>query len=401
MKLIIINQFFYPDIDVDAQFAYDLAKGFVEKGYKVRVLCQRSLKDDTSKTLKRKETINGIEIYRLPNAFSNINFIRRFIRHIFFYIGLLIKLVSSTSRDSRLLIATSPPLNGLIAAIIKPFKNFKYLLAVKDVYPDAMVSLGIIKYNGLIYKILNLAIEISYRKANKILSLGSYMTKRIKNKGVGKDKIVEIPNWGFDHLCPLAREENTFIEKMNLEGKFIVLYSGNHGYGHEFDTVLEGAKRLSTEYDDIYFVFIGGGKRFNEIKDFRRDNPDANILMFSYLPFEKLNYGLNLAHISLITMRDKWEGVMVSSKTYGIMAVGSPIVYVGPESDTSLTIKKYNCGFIIRNGCVNDFVDKIKKLYHNEKLRKEMGSNARNGYENEFTKNKVIDKYLAVLEFGI
>ncbi|MCK4422021.1 glycosyltransferase, partial [candidate division WOR-3 bacterium] len=92
-----------------------------------------------------------------------------------------------------------------------------------------------------------------------------------------------------------------------------------------------------------------------------------------------------------------WEGVIVPSKIYGIMAVGSPIVYVGPDSDTSWTIEKHNCGFVVRSGSVDEFVEKIKEFYYDEELRKEMASNARKGFEKEYTKEKGIERYLSVL----
>jgi len=387
-------------VDADAQFAYDLAKGLVKRGYRVQVVCQRGLKDTSSlkEPLKRKEKLNGIEIYRLPDAFSNKTLLQKFMRHTLFYFFLKFKLIFSTSRDSCLLVISTPPFSGFIATIVKAFKHYRYFFAVKDVYPDVMVSYGLIDKDSLIYRFLNFATKITYRHADKILSLGPYMTKRIKEKGIPENKIVEIPNWGFKGLYPLPRESNPLVKEMRLKNKFIVLYSGNCGFGHTFDTVLEGAKKLSEEFEDLYFVFIGGGKRSNEIKDFRRDNPDANILMFSYLPFEKLNYGLNLADISLITMRDNWAGVIVPSKIYGIMAIGSPIVYVGPDSDISWTIEKYDCGFIVRNGSVDEFVESIKELYFDEKLRRAMGDKARKGFEGEYTKKKILEKYLSLFE---
>ncbi len=399
MNIIIINQFFYPDVDADAQFAYALARGFVERGYRVRVISQRGLKDvvPTGKPLKKKEIFKGIEIHRLPDAFSNRTLFQKSLRHSIFYLVLLLKLILSTSRESHLFVISTPPFIGFIVTLVKIFKQYRFSLAVRDVYPDAMVSYGIIKEDGFIYRFLNSAMKISFQYADRIFSLGPYLSERIKNKVVSEDKIVEIPNCGFDGLYPMKREDNPLLSEMGLKDKFIVLYSGNHGYGNEFDTILEGAKRLSRELDDIFFVFRGGGSRFGEVLSFKDDNPDTHILTFNYLPFDQLNYGLNLAHISLITMRENWEGVIVPSKIYGIMAVGSPIVYVGPESDTSWTIKKHNCGFIVNNGSVDEFVKRIKELYHNEVLRKEMGGRARRGYEEEYTREKVIERYLSLM----
>ncbi|MBI2124182.1 hypothetical protein HYT92_00130 [Candidatus Pacearchaeota archaeon] len=49
---------------------------------------------------------------------------------------------------------------------------------------------------------------------------------------------------------------NPFIEEQGLSGKFIGLYSGNMGKGHELDTLL-GAIEALREVEDLLFVFIG------------------------------------------------------------------------------------------------------------------------------------------------
>ena len=400
MNITLISQFFYPDIDSDAQFSYDLARGLVERGTRVCVICQRGLKDVSKdrKKLKKRENINGIDIHRLPDAFSNKTLLQKLLRHSLFYLALFYKLINSTSRDSLLLVISAPPYNGFLAALTKIFKNHRYFYAIKDVYPDVMVSNNLIENGELIYRFLNIATKVSYRYADRVFSLGPYMTERIRKKVTDNNKIVEIPNWGFEELYPMPKKDNPLIEELNLKDKFIVLYSGNHGYGHEFDTLLSSAKRLSKEYDDIYFIFIGGGVRFNEIQEFKDNNPDSHILTFDYLPIERLNYGLNLADVSIITMRDNWEGIMVPSKTYGIMAVGSPIVYIGPESDISLTVKKFNCGFNVKNGNVDEFVKRIKELYHNKELRNSLGERARKGFEKEYTKSKIMERYTSAME---
>jgi len=399
-SIIIINQFFYPDVDANAQFAYDLAKGFVEKGFKVRVICQKGLKERKGVGEKTKviEKINEIEIHRLPDAFSHKTLSMKFMRHLLFYFFLFSKLLFFVSGNSRILVISNPPFSAFITAILKPFKQYKYFFMIQDVYPDAMVAYGIIKNSSFTYRLLDITKKFACEHSEKTFTLGHYMTKRINDKGIGKEKIIEIPNWGFDHLSPVRKTENPLIEEMNLKDRFVILYSGNHGTGHEFDTVLKGAVKLSEKFKDICFLFIGGGVKFNEVKKFIKKHPETNILTFDYLPFERLNYGLNLADISLVTMQKGWDGIIVPSKIYGTMAVGSPVVYVGPESDISRTIKKYKFGFNVENGNVEDFIQKIEELYQKENLRKEMGRKAREAFEKNFTFDIALKKYIEALK---
>jgi len=47
-------------------------------------------------------------------------------------------------------------------------------------------------------------------------------------------------------------EDNYLKKEWGLEGKFVILYSGNIGYLHEFDTIISAAEDIQNKgYKDI------------------------------------------------------------------------------------------------------------------------------------------------------
>src|SRR5205085_11009251 len=99
----------------------------------------------------------------------------------------------------------------------------------------------------------------------------------------------------------------------------------------EFPTVLETAKILC-DRSDIVFLFIGNGVRANEIRAFCQTYDLANVRLLPYQPRELLRFSLAAADVALITLAQGLAGLSVPSKTYGIMAAGRPILFVGDQS---------------------------------------------------------------------
>ena len=98
-------------------------------------------------------------------------------------------------------------------------------------------------------------------------------------------------------------ENNYLKKKWGLERKFVVLYSGNIGYLHEFDTIILAAEDIQNKgYKDIIFVFIGEGIKKEYIENMVEEKGLNNILFFPYQPREMLTYSLGIADVSLVRL---------------------------------------------------------------------------------------------------
>ena len=86
------------------------------------------------------------------------------------------------------------------------------------------------------------------------------------NKGVPASKITCIPNWvNTQFIRPLLKEDNAFRQAHGLEGKFVVMYSGNIALTQGLETVVEAAARLS-DRPDIAFVIVGESRAIAKLK---------------------------------------------------------------------------------------------------------------------------------------
>ena len=71
-------------------------------------------------------------------------------------------------------------------------------------------------------------------------------------------------------------------DDLDVGGRTVVLYLGNTGVGHRFDTVLDAADALG---DEALFLFIGGGARWDELDAaVGRARASTNVVLRGYVP---------------------------------------------------------------------------------------------------------------------
>ncbi|MFQ5924217.1 MAG: glycosyltransferase, partial [Anaerolineales bacterium] len=163
---------------------------------------------------------------------------------------------------------------------------------------------------------------------------------------------------------------------LGIEEKFTVLYMGNAGRGHEFATALEAAQRLCDEA--VAFLFIGGGPQWKGLKQSKKKLDLSNLHLLDYVPKEMTASVMTTADCALIVMRDDALGVISPSKLHGYLAMGLPVIYVGPEgSNVDEAIQRFGCGVSLRDGDVAGLVDTIQSIRSDPKRRKGLSDQAR------------------------
>ena len=170
---------------------------------------------------------------------------------------------------------------------------------------------------------------MTIKGADRVVVLGTCMLEEVIGYGVDPRKAKIIHNWADEKsIRPLDPNENKFRKAHGLEGKFVIMYSGNMGVVHQFEDILEVARRLRGR-SDICFVFIGDGVRHGELVDFQHRYGLKSILLLPYQDRSCLGESLGAGDLHFVSLRNGFEGLVVPSKVYGIMAAARPMVYPG------------------------------------------------------------------------
>ena len=399
MKVLLVNQFFHPDVAAVAQLMADLAEDLTEKGIEVSVLCGRAnYSTERNDPRTANPYLKQVNIHRVPSL--NLGG-RSGLVHLLNYLSFLILAplrAITLSRYDSTVVFTNPPLIAVVGWLLKLLRGTKFIYVVEDLYPDVAIELGFLTRDAVVTKIANKVSGFLLRNADRVVALGNRMQQELLAKGVTGERVVVIPNWADgEQIYPMQKSANWFVEKYQLKGKFVVQYSGHMGEGHDFSTIMQAAKRLQ-EHDDIVFLFIGAGPKRGEIAEFKGQHNLDNVLLLPYQDRSMLRFSLGAADVALISLKPELEPIMFPCKVYGIMASGRPFIYLGSkEGEMSRIAQTAECGFTIPQGKVESLVDTILHLYQDESLRQELGSKAREYFLKHFERNLATARYYDLL----
>lgn len=295
---------------------------------------------------------------------------------------------------------STPPIQGLKMPLIKWLKRKPTIYNVQDIFPDSLVGTGLTLEGSLIWKIGRMVEKITYRYADKIIVISEDFKKNIMAKGVPEDKIVVIYNWvDQNKVVDVPREENKLFEIYGLDrSKFYITYNGNIGLTQNMDMLLEVAKELQEEYEDIHFVLVGNGAYLDEVKRKVADQQLENVHLLPFQPYEDISHVFSLGDASLVISKPGVGANSVPSKTWSIMSASRPVLANFDENELKTIIENNHCGIFTKAGDKDAFKESILTLYNHRELCKEYGHNGRKFVLDNLTREVGTQKYVDVIK---
>jgi glycosyltransferase involved in cell wall biosynthesis len=331
LKILLLNQTFYPDVMATGQYLSELAAALAEKGHEVTVVTGRRAYDEPDKIFPTRENWRGVRIFRVfSTRFGKQAKWRRaadFASFIFFCCARLLFL----RRHDIVVALTTPPLISFIGAWRAKLWRAKFCYWVMDMNPDEAIAAGWLCADSFMGKMLERMSRFSFRRTGRIIALDRFMRDRIIAKGIAPGKIAVIPPWSQDNdvrFDAVGREQ--FRTAHGLQDKFVVMYSGNHSPVHPLDTLMRAAERLKDD-KSIAFCFVGGGSEFKRVQRWAEVGKRANVLCLPYQPLNQLSASLSAADAHVIIMGNAMLGIVHPCKIYNVLSVAAPVIYIGPQ----------------------------------------------------------------------
>jgi glycosyltransferase involved in cell wall biosynthesis len=281
------------------------------------------------------------------------------------------KKIRNDYKNYEVVYVTNPPMSYFTALHTEtPFS-----IVVYDIYPDALKNIGI-KPTNPIYKIWTKRNKKIFARAKKVVVLSEGMAK-VLSQYMPQEDITVIPNWaGSDNFAPLPKKENAFAKEHGLEDKFVVMYSGNMGFTHSVDVLVDVAEKVKNN-DKIHFLLVGDGQKRPIIENRIKESGLTNCTVLGWQPVEVLPQSFACADIGVITLNEDSAAVSVPSKTYNLLAVGAPLLCICPqESEMTSLVKKYENGRCFQASQVNEMTEFILQVASDEGLQKKLSDNS-------------------------
>ena len=366
MKILLVNQSFYPDEVATSQYVTDIARDLAARGHDVTVIAGRRDYVWRDRLYPRSTVEDGIRVHRVGSTgFGKSTRLGRMVDTATFDAALLWWMARLPRQD--LVVAfTSPPLVGLYAGMIAGLWRARFVHWLMNINHAIALELGYVRPGSALARLLVSMFRSTLRKSDRIVVMDRRMKKVVESeKVIAPDKIAVVPLWPIhDHDSDSETAALAFRERHGLSGRFVVLHSGNLSYIHPLDTVLEAAVRLKHD-PSVVFVFIGQGIRERDIDEVAAREHLSNIVRLPYQPREALAASLGMADLHLIVMGEAASGLAHSSKIYSILASGGPYLFVGPRDSHIGDDFLNDCAgaFHVPNGDVEQFLSCLEKAH--------------------------------------
>ncbi len=398
----VFNQYVTRYSDSGGTRHLDFASEWVKLGYEVHIFASGFHYNEHKEKILNKdenfmvENINGITLHWIRVIPYSKNNYKRFLSMYSFYRN-VIRYVFKENRylnKPDIIIGSSVHLLTVLAAykISKKYDS-KFIVEIRDLWPETLVQLGKISKKHIVYKIFHILEKYLYKKADCIVTLLENAHEYI-SKYTNKS-IICIPN-GFNHnrLCNI-----TFDNTQKDLNNFTILYLGTIGLADDVQTLLNTAILLK-EYKNINIKIIGDGIKKIELLKFKNEHGLNNVFFHDPIPKNKVLEELFLVDIVWVGMpnsKNLYKYGLSSNKIYDYMIMKKPVIISSPLKENIITHSK--CGLSIDAENSQKLFDSIIQLYEMDKSELKVYGEAGHDYIMKyFTIENLNKKWLSIFD---
>ncbi len=129
--------------------------------------------------------------------------------------------------------------------------------------------------------------------------------------------------------------------------------------------------------EPVTFLFVGGGAARDSVEKLVKEKNLSNVLMIPRVTKQELAAYWSLCDASLVHLKDDPVfSTVIPSKIFESMAVGLPIIYVGPDGEGDKIVLEHEAGLTIPAAQPDRLVDAVRTLKNDTTLRQRLAKNS-------------------------
>jgi hypothetical protein len=400
--LLVISQVYVPDPASVGQHLADAAEALAVRGYRVVVLTSARGYEHPEIKYPRYECRSGVQIVRLPlSSFGKKSILLRLLGQGLFLLQVMFRGLFAR-RFAGILVSTSPPMASFAALVISFVRRVPMTYWLMDLNPDQLLALGKATARSPLVVAMRWLNRRVFARAREVVVLDRYMAERVERQYRVRGQITVLPPWPHEEaLDDVAAAKNPFRVEHGMNGRLVVMYSGNHSLASPVATLVEAALRLRND-PRFLFVFIGGGLGKRDVDGAIAVHQPQNMVSLPYQPLDRIKYSLSAADLHVVTLGNDMPGIIHPCKIYGAMAVGRPVLLIGPRrSHAGDLIDRHQIGWQTDQADVARTIDLLERFAALANAdRVEMGQRARAAVLNADSKQQLCADFCDAVERG-
>jgi glycosyltransferase involved in cell wall biosynthesis len=382
--VLLITQYFPPDLGGVASRANNLAKGLVLNGCQVTVITafphypHGKIPAQYRFVPIKVEYMGKIKVIRtfMPPIKSE-GFFKRLLLMTFFAASSLFAFPWIEKNDAVFGTSWVP---GLIYSRVK---KVPLVLDVCDLTVEDLPLLKLASEDSIFVKIASTVYRLFYVKGDAVTPISPGYVETINNKYCVKQSKIHVIEIGVD-----SKEFTSYGNASIAKGHpFKVTYAGVLGIGYDFEQIFEAARILKDKAIKVEFILHGSGECLEYIRTRLKELNLVNIKLSDKLLGSRKEVAsfLNEADALILPLKDydaPYPGI--PSKLYEYQAIGKPIICCA-NGEPAKYISKSNSGIIVKPGEPKALADAVAYLVTNPEIASTMGKNGRKYIEQEVT----------------
>lgn len=390
MKLLILTQYFPPEVGAPQNRLYELAIRLQALGVDITVLTampnypQMQIYEPYKNKSYVYEEVDGLKIHRSSIYVSKNKSIIPRLRNYFSFVVSSAITGKKRLKQFDFLLCESPPLFlGYSAMFLAKQLKAKLIFNVSDLWPESAEKLGVVNNKRLLNLAYNLEKKL-YQKSVLVTGQTQGICDNIKQRfpnvhtywlpnGVdlnfyNPDK-VESSNW---------RTKNGFSDS-----DFIMLYAGILGIAQGLEIILEAASQLK-DRPLLKFVFLGSGPEKEKLISLSNKKALSQVFFLDAVTKSEMPAILKSVNAAIVPLRklDLFLGA-IPSKIFETLAMKVPLLLGVDGEARKLFIDKGNCGIYFEPENTESLVKAILELSTDDTRAPELGRKGR-AFVNEY-----------------
>ena len=399
MKILVISQYFWPE-----NFRLnDLCIELSDRGHEVVVLTglpnypDGKVFTDFIASRDAYSTLRNIKILRVPLIPRGGSKFTLLLNYLSFMVSCSIIgpwQLRKEKFDLVLVCQLSPATVAIPAIIISKLKKIPLVMWVLDLWPDSLNAVGVVK-NKRIINFLQSIMNRIYQTCDLVIVQSKSFQQRITALTKSRTSVTYIPTWAEEQFNQY--ETNVSIDK--IDKHFNVTFAGNIGKAQDIYCIIKAANILKN-HKDIIFNIIGDGREAARVKEAIDHYGLRNtVKMLGNHPLEKMPKFFSEADAMLVTLeKSETFAMTVPGKLQSYLAAGKPILGA-IDGEARTVIEEANAGFCVNSGDHSGLAKHILIIANMDPRQlAQLGQNGKLYSEREFSREKIINKFVINME---
>ncbi len=402
MRILLVTNYYEPDQGAASVVLTRLTRKLQQRGHDITVLTslpnypQGRILDGYRGRLVLRENRDGIRVIQTWLwATPSPRISRKFLSQISFMLTAGLRGLG-IPRPDVLLVEAQPIFTSLAGVFLSTLKAAPYVLDVRDLWPDHILSVGAMTADHPAYRAARWTVDSTYRGAAGIIAVTPLLERAIQGYIGPTDKILQVYS-GVD----LTRfhpgiDASAFRQKYSLGDNKLISYIGTFGTAYDLGTMLKAAERLA-DRRDVTFLILGTGSQKDLVQERLASGKLPNVRWVEWVDYSEIPQALAATHTTFWALHNHplHQGA-IGTKLYEAMGSGVPVAGA-LEGVAAQIIRDSGAGLTVPFEDTDGLAAAIRRLVDDAAFHSECSRRARAYAEQHFDAEQAASKYEAAL----